>query len=71
MALPTATLEDDFATMHLNTEAKVKYAHAFLFQPYPATELGEFTVDNGLMAGSFAEGNMVVHFDNLVVQGRR
>jgi hypothetical protein len=25
----------------------------------------------GLMAGSFAEGNMVVHFDNLVVLGRR
>lgn len=55
MALPTATLEDDFETIRLNTEAKVKYAHAFLFQPYPATELGEFTKENGHMVGSFED----------------
>jgi radical SAM superfamily enzyme YgiQ (UPF0313 family) len=55
LALPTATLEDDFATLRLNTEAKVKYAHAFLFQPYPGTELGEFTQKNGYMAGSFED----------------
>jgi len=55
LALPTGTLEDDLDTMRLNAEAKVKYAHAFLFQPYPATELGEFTQQNGLMAGSFED----------------
>jgi hypothetical protein len=33
LALPTATLDDDIETMRLNAEAKVKYAHAFLFQP--------------------------------------
>ena len=51
--MPTGTLDDDFETMRLNAQAKVKYAHAFLFQPYPATELGEFTKKNGHMAGSF------------------
>jgi radical SAM superfamily enzyme YgiQ (UPF0313 family) len=53
LALPTGTLDDDFETMRLNAQARVKYAHAFLFQPYPATELGEFTKKNGHMAGSF------------------
>jgi hypothetical protein len=53
--LPTGTLEDDIETMRLNSETRVKYAHAFLFQPYPATELGEFTEDNGHMAGSFED----------------
>lgn len=53
LALPTSTLQDDLDTMHLNTEAQVSYAYALLFQPYPGTELGKFTQDSGLMAGTF------------------
>jgi len=53
LALPTSTLDDDLDTMRLNAEAQVSYAHAFLFQPYPGTELGEFTHDNDLMVGTF------------------
>jgi len=53
LALPTSTLDDDLDTMRLNAEAQVGYAHAFLFQPYPGTELGEFTHDNDLMVGTF------------------
>ncbi len=52
LALPTATLEDDLATMRLNSEAKIKYAHAFLFQPYPGTELGQFVQEHHLIEGS-------------------
>jgi anaerobic magnesium-protoporphyrin IX monomethyl ester cyclase len=68
LALPTANLEDDFATMHLNAEAKVKYAHAFLFQPYPATELGEFTQKNGLMAGSFEDIGAVAWDSSIIIR---
>jgi radical SAM superfamily enzyme YgiQ (UPF0313 family) len=53
LGLPTSTLEDDLATMRLNAEAQISYAHAWLFQPYPGTELGQFTQDNDLMAGTF------------------
>ncbi len=53
LALPTSTLEDDLATMRLNAEANVSYAYAFLFQPYPGTELGQFTRQQGLMGGTF------------------
>lgn len=52
LGLPTSTLEDDFATMHLNREAQISYAHAFLFQPYPGTELGKFARDKGLVPGT-------------------
>ena len=55
LALPTATLADDFATMQLNREAKIKYAHAFLFQPYPGTELGGFVKDYDLMEGNLED----------------
>jgi radical SAM superfamily enzyme YgiQ (UPF0313 family) len=53
LGLPTSTLEDDLDTMRLNTEAQISYAYALLFQPYPGTELGKFTQEHGLMAGTF------------------
>jgi radical SAM superfamily enzyme YgiQ (UPF0313 family) len=53
LGLPTSTLEDDLETMRLNAEAKISYAYAFLFQPYPGTELGQFTQDSDLMVGTF------------------
>lgn len=52
LALPTGSLEDDFETLELNIECRPAYAHAFLFQPYPRTELGEFIRDEGWMAGT-------------------
>jgi anaerobic magnesium-protoporphyrin IX monomethyl ester cyclase len=53
LGLPTSTLDDDLATMRLNAQARVSYGYAFLFQPYPGTELGQFTRDHDLMAGTF------------------
>ena len=53
LGLPTSTLEDDLDTMRLNAEAQISYAYAFLFQPYPGTELGQFTQDSDLMVGTF------------------
>jgi radical SAM superfamily enzyme YgiQ (UPF0313 family) len=55
LGLPTGTLEDDLGTMRLNAAARISYAHAFLFQPYPGTELGQFTQDSNLMVGTFDE----------------
>ena len=52
LGLPTSTIEDDFATMRLNTEAQVSYAHSFLFQPYPGTALGQYARDHGLAPGT-------------------
>ncbi|HEY85089.1 MAG TPA: B12-binding domain-containing radical SAM protein [Chloroflexi bacterium] len=68
LALPTATVEDDFETVKLNAQAKVKYAHAFLFQPYPATELGEFTEKNGHMAGSFEDIGSIAWDSSILVR---
>ncbi|MGQ9600574.1 MAG: B12-binding domain-containing radical SAM protein [Anaerolineae bacterium] len=53
IGLPTSTLDDDYATLELNIQARPSYAHVFIFQPYPRTELGEFTREHGWMAGSF------------------
>ncbi len=53
IGLPTSTLEDDFQTLALNIECQPAYAHAFIFQPYPRTELGEFTREHGWMVGTF------------------
>ena len=53
LGIPTGTLQDDLDTMKLNSESHISYAHAFLFQPYPGTELGQYAEDNGYMAGTY------------------
>ncbi|RIK28036.1 MAG: hypothetical protein DCC55_39010 [Chloroflexi bacterium] len=53
LGLPGSRLEDDLDTMRLNAEAKVSYAQAFIFQPYPGTELGQYAQDNDFAIGSF------------------
>ncbi len=53
LGLPTSGLEDDLETLKLNIECRPAYAHAFIFQPYPRTQLGEFTRQHDLMVGTF------------------
>jgi len=53
IGLPNTSIEDDLETLQLNIECKPAYAHGFIFQPYPRTELGEFARENDLMVGSF------------------
>lgn len=67
LGLPTSTLEDDLDTMRLNAQAQISYAHAWLFQPYPGTELGQFTQDQGLMAGTFDDISEVAWDHSILV----
>lgn len=53
IGLPTTTIEDDLDTLALNIECRPAYAHAFIFQPYPRTQLGELTRNSDLMVGTF------------------
>jgi radical SAM superfamily enzyme YgiQ (UPF0313 family) len=53
IGLPTSTLDDDFETLELNIQTRPSYAHVFIFQPYPRTELGEYTREHDLMVGTF------------------
>ena len=39
--------------MRLNAAANISYAHAFIFQPYPGTELGQYAQDHDFMVGTF------------------
>jgi anaerobic magnesium-protoporphyrin IX monomethyl ester cyclase len=51
LGLPSSRLEDDIDTMRLNAEAGISYAQAFIFQPYPGTELGEYAVEGDYLGG--------------------
>lgn len=53
IGLPSSALADDLETLDLNIEVRPAYAHAFIFQPYPRTELGEFTREQDWMVGTF------------------
>ncbi len=52
VGLPGGTLENDFETLALNHACRPAYANAFLYQPYPRTELGEYARHNGYVEGS-------------------
>jgi radical SAM superfamily enzyme YgiQ (UPF0313 family) len=67
LGLPTSTLEDDLDTMRLNAQARISYAYAFLFQPYPGTELGQYAQDHGLMEGSFDDISEVAWDNSILV----
>lgn len=51
LGLPGGTLELDFQTLALNHACKPAYANAFLYQPYPRTELGEYARSHGYVEG--------------------
>ncbi|MGC9333013.1 MAG: B12-binding domain-containing radical SAM protein [Anaerolineae bacterium] len=52
LGLPGGTLENDLETLALNHACKPDYANAFLYQPYPRTELGEYAQQRGHVEGS-------------------
>ncbi len=62
LALPTETLENAFETFALNVNCKSDYATASLYQPYPKTDLGEYSKKEGLFIGNF--GNLEQIFFN-------
>jgi len=55
LGLPGGTLENDLETLALNHACRPAYANAFLYQPYPRTELGEYARNNGYVEGSLDE----------------
>lgn len=52
LGLPGGTLSLDFETLALNHACRPAYANAFLYQPYPRTELGEYARRGGHVEGS-------------------
>jgi len=51
MGLPGERLEDAFRTLELNIEIGSDIAWTSLYQPYPGTALGKYTLEQGLIDG--------------------
>ena len=69
IGLPASALEDDLKTWALNIQARPSYAHVFIFQPYPRTELGDFTREQGWVGsindiGEVAWDHSILNFDD-------
>ena len=52
LGLPGGSLANDFETLALNHACKPAYANAFLYQPYPRTELGDYARNGGFVEGA-------------------
>ncbi len=53
VGLPTGRLGDDLETLNLNIKCRPAFANAFIFQPYPRTQLGELARREELLQGTF------------------
>jgi radical SAM superfamily enzyme YgiQ (UPF0313 family) len=76
LGLPSSTLQDDLDTMRLNAAAHISFAHSFLFQPYPGTELAQFAQDKDYVKGNLddikeiAWEHSIMVFDNPEEKGQ-
>ncbi len=52
---PGSTIEDDFETIQLNIECRVDHPLASLLQPYPMTDVNDFTAEMGLATDTWEE----------------
>jgi len=52
VGLPDETLENVWETIRLNIKCKPKYAWASIFQPYPRTELCDYSIKKGYYKGN-------------------
>ena len=52
LGLPQTTVEDDLETLQFNIECRPDIASAFIFKPYPKTELSVLAIDAGLWDGN-------------------
>jgi radical SAM superfamily enzyme YgiQ (UPF0313 family) len=53
LALPRSQLDHDLETLDLNIACRPSYSLTTLYQPYPRTELGEISFDEGYFHGNF------------------
>jgi anaerobic magnesium-protoporphyrin IX monomethyl ester cyclase len=55
IGLPTATIEEDLATLEVNIRCRPAYSWVSIFQPYPATELAMYCEKEGIYTGDYSE----------------
>jgi radical SAM superfamily enzyme YgiQ (UPF0313 family) len=55
LGLPSATIEDDLATLEVNIQCQPDYGWCSIFAPYPGTELGDQCRKDGSYTGDFSE----------------
>jgi anaerobic magnesium-protoporphyrin IX monomethyl ester cyclase len=55
IALPGETIEMAFETVAVNAQIKPQHMNLYFFQPYPGTELAQYSVDHGYFDGDFSD----------------
>jgi anaerobic magnesium-protoporphyrin IX monomethyl ester cyclase len=62
LGLPDETIETALETLKLNAEIKTDYPWCSIFQPYPSTELGEYTIQRGYLAKGFSCNDILPYY---------
>lgn len=58
LGLPYATIENEIETIELNIKARASFVEFPIFHPYPHTELGDYSIDQGIYQSGYNELHM-------------
>ena len=67
LGLPGESLEDAFKTIEMNIRIRAEFPWAAIFMPYPGTELGDLSVQMGLLDPAFSDEQVTCTFHSTSV----
>jgi anaerobic magnesium-protoporphyrin IX monomethyl ester cyclase len=68
IGLPGESVENVFETINLNIEAKISFSYTCVYQPYPNTELGKYSIKKGFFDGNYNQIPLSFHMSESVIQ---
>jgi radical SAM superfamily enzyme YgiQ (UPF0313 family) len=71
LGLPDETVESALETLQLNAEIKTDYPWCSIFQPYPGTELGEYTIQRGYLSGGFSYNDIQPYYSKSMLVNKK
>jgi anaerobic magnesium-protoporphyrin IX monomethyl ester cyclase len=70
LGLPDETLENAFETLQLNALIKTDYPWCSIFQPYPGTELGEYSLKQGYLGSDFDPDDVPPYYSKSIMKNK-
>jgi len=71
LGLPDETLEDAMMTVKLNARIKTDYPWCSIFQPYPGTKLGDYTIEKGYLKEEFNYNDIVPYYSKSLLVNKK
>lgn len=70
IGLPDESIENVFETIQINIDAKISFSYSCVYQPYPNTELGKYSMEKQYFDGNYDEIPLSFHMSESVINSK-